>query len=1078
MLFRAPARVVAADVLRGSLILLLVEQHVSALGRRPTAAQVRAWEQDLPELAAALMDVGLGEVEMLIEYALPMSSFRVSVILAGLDPVHLAPSYVLVDLKRWTQATPDEDDPTLCYRDATSRPVLNPVEQVRRYREYLIRFISTAPRNPERVSGVVYLPDAIEAGVSRLREIEHDDRVHLFTGERRREFLDQLRTRFSDSHPGERAAEELLQATSVRSGRLMAVAAQEVRERQQFVLLEEQQVAYRLVLNAVEKVKHADRKEVVIVTGGPGTGKSVIALQLLGELYRRGVPVLHATGSQSFTKTLRKIAGARKREVQNLFKYFNSFMTAEKNSLGVLICDEAHRIRETSANRYTRAEDRTGRSQIDELIDVARVPVFFLDEHQVVRPGEMGTVAEIMAAVKRKGLSVRVVSLEGQFRCGGSAAYLNWVVTLLGLEPGGPVHWEPDGRMHLFVAESPEEMEDFLAARRSEGYSARMTAGYCWDWSSEPKPGDPLPLDVVIGDWARPWNLRGDRSVSGAPPAALWATDPVGFGQVGSIYTAQGFEYDWSGVVLGPDMVWRGGRFVTDRTSSKDPVFSRSVSDADTDRLIRTAYKVLLTRGLMGTVIYSTDVETRAQLLELGAQPLNVHSSRPEESAIAALANWPHRLADLGPRITAGFHEKNGIAAGFFAWNPGPVEGWQDVILQGSFISMATPFHRQPPAGGARGLRENESWNHLSLAADAVPRTNYRPTGSAASRLGAHDRWVDHDRLHQLRGDPAAVLAAHADVSATDPESQGGDRDNAVETVLRAASTRPCSEFYRVAWRAMVSSDTERSLHAALVPPGANHLHTLRTCALRSPRLTVLTAGFFASLPLDYLLRRSGRAHLDTSDVTDMPAPSPGHPLESALLLRTLRLNCQTNAYAPLWQELYDPSWRQDAWAAAAVWPKSTPPLTDGVGPAWNGDTPLRTEFARRAALVEIDALVAVWLGISVDEVVAMYDSKFPVLQRNEESMWFDATGRRIAKQHHQHGFDQPKGAWRQLSSHEGFPSECNVPDGYAGPLYRAHRKDEIRAAHAEFSRRLNEIGRSSGDTRHQDARTPRFSAE
>jgi hypothetical protein len=148
------------------------------------------------------------------------------------------------------------------------------------------------------------------------------------------------------------------------------------------------------------------------------------------------------------------------------------------------------------------------------------------------------------------------------------------------------------------------------------------------------------------------------------------------------------------------------------------------------------------------------------------------------------------------------------------------------------------------------------------------------------------------------------------------------------------------------------------------------------------------------------------------------------------------------------------------------------------VGPTWDGDTPLRTEFARRAALVEIDALVAVWLGISADEVVAMYDSKFPVLQRNEESMWFDATGRRIAKQRHQQGFDQPKDAWRQLSSHEGFPGECNIPDGYAGPLYRAHRKDEIRAAHAEFSRRLNEIGRSSGDTRHPDApRTTRFTS-
>jgi hypothetical protein len=376
-----------------------------------------------------------------------------------------------------------------------------------------------------------------------------------------------------------------------------------------------------MVLNAVRKAKRSDHKEVVIVTGGPGTGKSVIALSLLGELYRQGIPALHATGSQSFTKTMRKVAGARKREVQELFKYFNSFMATEKNTLDVLICDEAHRIRETSANRYTPAAHRTGRPQIEELIDVARVPVFLLDEHQVVRPGEMGTVAEIKAAAVRKGFECHVVPLDSQFRCGGSGAYLRWVVRLLGLEPGGPVAWDPDDRMQLMVADSPEEMETFLEGCRSQGYGARLSAGYCWPWSKEPKPGDPLPADVVIGDWARPWNLRGERAVSGAPPSALWATDPAGFGQVGCVYTAQGFEYDWSGVIIGPDLVWRGDTWVTDRAASKDPVFRRSTPDDDVDRLIRNTYKVLLTRGMVGTVVYSTDPETRAKLRELVGGP-------------------------------------------------------------------------------------------------------------------------------------------------------------------------------------------------------------------------------------------------------------------------------------------------------------------------------------------------------------------------------------------------------------------------------------------------------------------------
>ncbi|QWB25964.1 MULTISPECIES: DUF2075 domain-containing protein [Streptomyces] len=617
MLFRASAKTVAAMALDSSLYLHLTEQFTHMHGYRPNPSEARSWERSIPALTAALNDAGLGDVEVMLEYALPMNSKRADAVLAGIHPRTGDPSYVVVELKQWSDVVPDEDDPVLCHVASFTQPVLNPIEQVRRYCEYLVNFNGAVAGHPERVGGVAFLHNATEFDVGPLREIESDQWGQLFAGDTRGEFIDYVRARLSSGHPGAATADALLAGKTVPSKQLMAVAAQEVREREQFVLLDEQQVAYRKVLNAVRKAQQSDHKEVVVITGGPGTGKSVIALSLLGELYRRGIPALHATGSQSFTKTMRKVAGVRKREVQDLFKYFNSFMATEKNSLDVLVCDEAHRIRETSANRYTPAARRTGKRQIDELIDVAKVPVFLLDEHQVVRPGEMGTVEDIRAAAARRGLNCPVVRLESQFRCGGSDAYLRWVVRLLDLEPGGPVEWEPDDRMALLMADSPEEMESFLDGRRGQGYSARMSAGYCWPWSPEPKPGQPLPADVRIGDWARPWNLRGDRSVSGAPPSALWATDPAGFGQIGCVYTAQGFEYDWSGVIIGPDLVWRGDRWVTDRTASKDPVFKRSTPDADVDRLIRNTYKVLLTRGMVGTVVYSTDRETQEKLREL-----------------------------------------------------------------------------------------------------------------------------------------------------------------------------------------------------------------------------------------------------------------------------------------------------------------------------------------------------------------------------------------------------------------------------------------------------------------------------
>ncbi|MGP3756300.1 hypothetical protein B046DRAFT_04245 [Streptomyces sp. LamerLS-316] len=620
MLFRDSAAAVAAEGLSGALAFRMTEQFVHAHGYLPSSSEVTSWKRSIPALASALNDSGLSQVEMLLEYSLPLNSKRADVVLAGTHPRTGEPSYVVVELKQWRQAWLDEADPALCrvaeYKDA----VLNPIDQVKGYCQYLVNFNGALAQHPKRLHGVAYLHNARESDVAALRETGETSYGTLFTTDRLGDFQDYLKTQLSEES-GARAADDLLQGKIGPSQQLMAVAAQEVRHREQFVLLDEQKVAYRSVLKAVQRAKRADRKKVVVVTGGPGTGKSVIALSLLGELYRQGVPALHATGSSSFTTTMRKVAGARKREVQDLFKYFNSFMTAEPNSLDVLICDEAHRIRETSANRYTRAENRTGRHQIDELIDVARVPVFLLDQHQVVRPGEMGTVEEIQAVARKRNLDCQVVTLDSQFRCGGSDAYLEWVVRLLGLEAGGPMTWEPDGKMLLEVVDSPQELEAFLRERQSKGYGARMSAGYCWKWS-EAKPGEPLPADVRIGDWARPWNLKGNRSVMGAPPAALWATDPAGFGQVGCVYTAQGFEYDWSGVILGPDLVWRDGTWVVDRTRSKDPVFKRATSDADVDRLIRNTYKVLLTRGMVGTVVYSTDAPTRAKLREL-VEPLS-----------------------------------------------------------------------------------------------------------------------------------------------------------------------------------------------------------------------------------------------------------------------------------------------------------------------------------------------------------------------------------------------------------------------------------------------------------------------
>jgi uncharacterized protein len=618
-LVRRSASSLAAIASNGSVAELIFEQMLYEHAGRAAPSERRSWDRSIPVLANDLVEAGLGDVEVLLEHRLPLSSRRVDAILAGRHPKTGAASYVVVELKQWSEADLFEDDPNLVLIDGYGRhPRLHPVEQVRGYCEYLRDFVPALRASDDNVAGAAYLHNATEMGVSPLRRLAESHDGRLFTGERRAEFMDYLRSRLAPGVPGAPYADDFLSSRAAPSRQLLAVAAAEIRDREQFVLLDQQRLAYNLVLHATEAARAGDSKTAIIVSGGPGSGKSVVALSLLGELARQGRTVLHATGSRSFTQTLRLVAGRGSPRTRNLFKYFNQFVDADRNGLEVLILDEAHRIRETSMSRYTPRQLRTDRRQVDELIAAARVPVFLLDEHQVVRPGELGTVSEIEAHAKLLNLAVQKIDLNAQFRCGGSEAYMEWVLRILGLTPGGPVEWFGDPAFAVQVADSPQELEHVLRTKLNDGYGARMAAGYCWPWS-DPRTDGSLVDDVVINGWSRPWNLKSDRSVGGAPPSMLWATDPAGFSQVGCVYTAQGFEYDWNGVIIGPDLVWRGEGWRAVREANRDPDFrSRTkVTDHEFGRLVRNVYKVLMTRGMVGTVIHSPDPETNTMLRRL-----------------------------------------------------------------------------------------------------------------------------------------------------------------------------------------------------------------------------------------------------------------------------------------------------------------------------------------------------------------------------------------------------------------------------------------------------------------------------
>jgi hypothetical protein len=614
-LLRESANRVKEMAMNDTLVEKLASQMLFQMGNSPSASEKRAWKNSLVEISEIFVECGLGSISFLIEYQLPYSSKRVDVVAIGSDPKTEQPAIIAIELKQWTSASIYEGALDALKIDAYgSTPILHPLTQVSRYCEYLSDFNQYLSGEHIKLYGVAYLHNWLSPNNSALDLVAPSQKGILFTGSQKNALMEYLTKRLSPKF-SEQFTDDFLNAKIAPTKQLMSLAAEEIKTREQFRLLDEQQVAYSMTMNALRSAEDSNTKTAVIITGGPGTGKSVIALSLLGELSRRGKSTLHATGSKAFRNSLRKIAGSRAPQVQKLFSYFNSFMTAEKNSLDVVICDEAHRIRETSANRYTKADLRTGTPQLHELLNVARVPVFLLDSNQVVRKGETGTPEYIEAEARKLGLQVIRVDLDGQFRCGGSRLYETWLNGFLGLDNEEVITWGNDPNFKVHVADSAEEMESKLRELESEGYKSRITAGYCWTWN-DPNPDGSLPRDVKIGNWSKPWNVKGDRGVGGYMSGELWAIDPKGFDQIGCVYTAQGFEYDWNGVIFGPDLVWRSGAWASSSTGSKDPAM-RGVSADQFDILVKNTYKVLLTRGLIGTILYSTDSETQIYLKSL-----------------------------------------------------------------------------------------------------------------------------------------------------------------------------------------------------------------------------------------------------------------------------------------------------------------------------------------------------------------------------------------------------------------------------------------------------------------------------
>lgn len=419
--------------------------------------------------------------------------------------------------------------------------------------------------------------------------------------------------------------------------------------------------------------------------------------------------------------------------------------------------------------------------------------------------------------------------------------------------------------------------------------------------------------------------------------------------------------------------------------------------------------------------VITIDTETLAQWAKLfdppGTPPQQARLVQPltmeNLDAVEVLARQSLRIEDLDYHWSSGWDEKGSKKAGFIYWNTSDPTSVDEVVLQGPHFSVATPFAKIPNVP-CRSHRDYSDIDLEALGEVLIPRTNYQRASSLERYRANLSTW---DGL-------------------------------------------PYTRYWRLAWRRMADAMTERTLMAALIPPGPTHIHTVQSLAMGSDRETALVAGLWASIPFDYLVKISGKADVQDELVRRFPAPI-AHPLAPFLLLRALRLNCLTLDYAPLWEALFEDSFKTDNWTPRFGMLR---PLQI-ADQRWQIASPLRTELERRAALVEIDALAAMMLGVTADQLCAMYRAQFGVLRVYEYTMFFDAHGRKIAKETHARGWRQQQGDY-ELAEQWSLENEDRNPEQvlplpaqlrgrYRPPLTRPDREAEMRAAYEEFERRL-----------------------
>lgn len=577
-------------------------------------SEFKSWENSLKYMFGVLHDDEIPEeAQISIEYQIPQTAKRVDFIIAGNDSED-NDNVVIVELKQWEEAErTSRHSIVTAFTGGSKKAVAHPSYQAYSYAKTIENFNATVQDDSIAIVPCAYLHNYKQSKLAEIVNPLYADVIDLAPLFIKSE-EDKLRNFIKKyiSKPPKKDLMYCIDNGKIRPSKALQDAlGSMLKGNEEFVMIDEQKVVFETVKQLVKNAIRKNEKYTVIVEGGPGTGKSVVAIQLLVELISK-----HGFNAQYVTKNAapRNVYFEElKREkyklgyIKNLFKSSGSYIDSEPDEFDCLLTDEAHRLNEKSGIFKNKGEN-----QIKEIINASRVSVFFIDENQVVTASDIGSVEEIKKWAEVCGSKVfhdETTKLSSQFRCNGSDGYIAFINDLLEIKKTANADGF-DGDYELKVYDDPCQMRADLAEKNKINNKARMIAGYCYEWITKNSSSADL-YDIELGNsFKAKWNFNGTQT---------WAIDEDSFDQVGCIHTSQGLEFDYVGIIIGKDMYFKNGHVLTDETkrAKSDQSLRGCKSKSDptlADRIIRNTYKTLLTRGQKGCYIYCEDEALREYL--------------------------------------------------------------------------------------------------------------------------------------------------------------------------------------------------------------------------------------------------------------------------------------------------------------------------------------------------------------------------------------------------------------------------------------------------------------------------------